>query len=281
MKTILVPCDFSFPAINALRLALDLASQSKGTVCLLNVIELPALHDTVIMPVLYFEETYFKEVKETTERRFKKLLEKFNIKGVEVITEVAFGSPVKTIIDVVKKRKADLIVMGSSGASGAKEFWIGSNTEKIVRSSPVPVLTVKDLYKGTLKRIVFPNTLEEDQEDLITKVKVLQEFFKAHLNIVWINTPGNFQRDSVTFKRLEAFAKRYMLKDYTLDVFNHTNEDEGIVLYTQHVKGNLIALGTHGRKGLAHLINGSIAENVVNHSNALIWTSIAGKRKLK
>jgi hypothetical protein len=78
----------------------------------------------------------------------------------------------------------------------AREFFIGSNAEKIVRQADVPVLVLKDEYKGPIKNIVFPNTLEtEDQEDLVQKIKALQHFFKAHLHIVWINTPVNFTTD--------------------------------------------------------------------------------------
>ena len=281
MKKILVPCDFSLPAINALRFALDTAARSNGTVYLLYVIELPVLHDTLIMPVLYFEEAYLKEIKETTQRRFKKLLIKYNTEEVKVVADVEFGTPVKMIIDYASKKDVDLIVMGSHGASGVKEYLIGSNAEKIVRSSSVPVLTVKDFFKGPVTNIVFPNVLNADQEELAMKVKALQDFFKAHLYIVWINTPENFSRDILTYSKLEAFAKRYMFKDYTLDVFNHTNEEDGIILYTQMVKGNLIALGTHGRKGISHLMNGSVAENIVNHSRTLIWTSVIKKKKAK
>ncbi|HEY5825228.1 MAG TPA: universal stress protein [Cyclobacteriaceae bacterium] len=282
MKKILVPCDFSIPAINAFRFALDTAVRSGGTVHLLNVIELPVLHDTVIMPVLYFEENYFKEMRETTLDRFKKLVAKFNKEGVKVIPQVEFGPATTMIIDYAVKKDIDLIVMGTHGATGVKEYLIGSNAEKIVRSSPVPVLTIKDFFKGPIKSIVFPNALEnEDQEELVLKVKALQDFFKAHLYIVWINTPANFSYDILTYPKLEAFAKEHMLKNYSLDVFNHNSEEEGILLYTQMVGGNMIALGTHGRRGISHLMHGSVAEEIVNHSKALIWTSVIRKKKVK
>lgn len=163
--------------------------------------------------------------------------------------------------------------MGSHGASGLREFFIGSNAEKIVRNSSIPVLVLKDYFKGPIKNIVFPNTLEtEKQEDLTMKVKALQNFFKAQLHIVWINTPLNFTSDTITYERLNAFAKRFMLKDYTINIFNHPDEEKGILEFTRSVKGNLIAMGTHGRKGIAHLLNGSLAEDVVNHTKSLIWT---------
>ena len=154
-----------------------------------------------------------------------------------------------------------------------REFFIGSNAEKIVRNSPVPVLVMKDYYKGPIKNIVFPNTLEtEHQEDLTMKVKALQAFFKARLHIVWINTPLNFTSDRVTRERLEAFAKRFMLKDYTINIFNQTDEEKGIVEFANSIKGDLIAMGTHGRKGFARVFNVSLAEDVVNHYKGLVWT---------
>lgn len=273
MKKILVPCDFSKPAINAFRFALDVASQSKGTIHLLHVIELPIMHDTVLMPVLNFEEQLLKDLRENAETGFKKITDKYTEAGVKVIAKTVFGSVSRMIQDYIEKESIDIAVMGSHGASGLREFFIGSNAEKMVRNSPVPVLVIKDYRKGPIKNIVFPNTLDtENQEDLVMKVKALQHFFKAQLHIVWINTPLNFTSDTLTSERLEAFAKRFMLKDYTISVFNHTDEERGILEFSNSIKGDLIAMGTHGRKGVAHLVNGSLAEDVANHNKGLVWT---------
>jgi nucleotide-binding universal stress UspA family protein len=68
MKKILVPCDFSKPSVNAFRFALDVASSSGGVIHLINIIELPVLHDSVLMPVLDFEQTFFDELKTKAER---------------------------------------------------------------------------------------------------------------------------------------------------------------------------------------------------------------------
>jgi nucleotide-binding universal stress UspA family protein len=163
--------------------------------------------------------------------------------------------------------------MGSHGASGLKEILIGSNAEKIVRRSPVPVLVVKNYFAGKVTNIVFPNTLEtERQEELVMKVKALQALFNAKLHIVYINTPLNFTSDKVTLARLQAFAHRFMIKDYTINVYNHGDEQEGINLFARKVNAELIAMGTHGRKGIAHLVNGSLAEDVTNHADSLVWT---------
>ncbi|HEX6224741.1 MAG TPA: universal stress protein, partial [Chryseolinea sp.] len=156
---------------------------------------------------------------------------------------------------------------------GLREYFIGSNAAKIIRKSPVPVLVAKDYPRRAVKKIVFPNAPDtENQSDLVGKVKTLQKFFQAQLHLVWINTPLNFVSDVVTHRRLEAFAKEFSLKDYSINIFNYPNEEEGIIEFSKFIGGDIIAMGTHSRKGITHLLNGSVAEDVANHTNNLIWT---------
>src|SRR5688572_29703237 len=126
MKKILVPCDFSKPAINAYRFALDIAAKGNGTVHLLHAIELPVLHDTVLMPVLNFEHELLKELKEKAEREFKKMTEKYASQEVKVSIKVVFGAPSKMTLEYSKDESIDLVVMGSHGVTGLRELFIGS-----------------------------------------------------------------------------------------------------------------------------------------------------------
>lgn len=273
MKRILVPFDFSEPAINALRFALELASQSKGTVFLLNVIHLPVIQDSMLMPVITFEHYFMKGLQEKLILELNNLIAKYNENSVKAESNVEFGSIAQTITKFAENNLIDLIVMGSHGASGLREYVIGSNAEKVVRYSSAPVLIIKNYSQSSIENIVFPNTLEtENQEGLIKKVKELQSFFNATVHILFVNTPTNFNSDLPTLSRLEAFAKRFMFKNYTINIFNHTFEEGGILDFTKSIKGDLIAMGTHGRKGISHIINGSLTEDVVNHSAWPIWT---------
>jgi nucleotide-binding universal stress UspA family protein len=274
MKKIIVPCDFSEQAVSAFRVALDIVSESKGEVHLIHIVELPVMHDTVLMPVLSFEEALLKELQEKADVNFKKLITKYVKDNQKVIGKVLFGPTSRMITDYAETQKADVIVMGTHGASGIREFVIGSNAEKIVRNSSIPVLTIKKYVKiSAIKTIVFPNTLDtENQEDLVMHIKALQNFFKAKLHILWINTPTNFTADKVTLRRMEAFVKRYMLKDCVIRVYNDPYEESGVINYAIEAKADLIAMGTHGRKGLAHILSGSVAEDVVNHVQCPIWT---------
>jgi nucleotide-binding universal stress UspA family protein len=273
MKKILVPCDFSDPAVQAFKMAVDIANQSNGEVLLLNVIELPVMHESVLMPTLSFEEAFIKDMKAHAEKNFTKMKDKWAKEGPKVSAFIEFGGTVPTIRDFVKDKKVDLIVMGTHGASGIKEFFIGSNTEKIVRTAGVPVMAIKKQIKlSSVKNIVYPTSGNTDHEELQLQIKSLQNFFKATLHVLYVNTPSSFKRDLEIKPQLKAFAKRSMLKNYTLNVWNDFNEEEGLKNFVLETKADMIVMATHGRRGLNHLMSGSIAEDAVNHINCPIWT---------
>src|SRR6478609_7747596 len=155
MKKILVPCDFSDAAVQAFKFAVEIASQSKGEILLLHVIELPVMHDTVLMPTLNFEQAFLKDMAVGADKNFLKMKEKWAKDGPKVTSFLEYGTTAYTINNFIVDKKVDLV---------------GSNTEKIVRISPVPVFTVKKSVKtSSIKNIAFPNTLEDsaEQDELI------------------------------------------------------------------------------------------------------------------
>jgi nucleotide-binding universal stress UspA family protein len=274
MKKLLVPCDFSAQATGAFKSALSIAQKAGGEVHLLHVIELPVLHDAVLMPVLSFEEALFKELEEKAGTEFSKLQD-LNKEGIPVTTKVLFGPTARMILDYIGDHAIDMVVMGTRGVSGLREVLIGSNTEKIVRQSPVPVLAVREAFTAdAITDMVFPNSLEtENQEELVLKVKAIQDFFGARLHILWVNTPTNFTADHQTKQRLTQFAERFMLRNYTINIYNDIYEETGIINFARFLNASMLVMGTHGRRGLAHIFSGSVTEDVVNHADLPIWTT--------
>jgi len=272
MQRILVPCDFSEQAISSFRMATEFASQSNREIHLLHVVELPVLHDSMLMPTLSFEESLLKELSDKAEEQFKEIKSQFAL-DVPLITTVTYGNPPMMILDYIEKNQIELVVMGTKGASGLRELLIGSTAEKIVRRSACPVITVRK-YTGlkSIRNIVFANSLEDDQERLVAGVKGLQHLLSATVHLVWINTPGNFTADTITMVKLKDFARRYMLANYTLNVFNDSEEETGVINFAHMISGDMIAMGTRGRKGINHILSGSVTEDVVNHVDCPIWT---------
>jgi nucleotide-binding universal stress UspA family protein len=256
-----------------LKFAVSIAERSNGEICLIHVVDLPVMSDPMITTSLYVGDLIVKESAAHAEKSFNKLITKYKSKGIRFKTSVEYGNPTMAILSVIEEKKADLVVMGTKGASGLKEVFIGSNTEKIVRGSRVPVLSIpKSTLVRSIKNIVFSNSLREENEKLTLAVKAMQDFFKATLHIVFVNTPGFFKRDHETIGRLNTYAKRYMFKNYTIQVYNDISEQEGTLAFAAEVNADIIAMGTHGRRGLAHLFTGSIAEDVVNHVQCPMWT---------
>ncbi len=272
MKKILVPCDFSNTAVQAFRFACEIASISKGEVFLLNIVELPAIHNSLLVPVQVYEKAFLKGIKEKVNKNFERIKAKWGGK-TKIHLHVEQGLVTSAIMKFVDKKRIDLVVMGTHGISGFREYAIGSNTEKIVRTAKVPVIAIKKSERASsIKNIVFPTNLDLKHKNLVSLVKTLQSFFRAKLHILYVNTPANFDRDMVTEKRLSEFVKQNQFKNYSLNIYNATDEESGIIDFSLKFRNKMIAMSTHGRKGLNHLLSGSIAEDVVNHIDCPIWT---------
>lgn len=272
MNKILVPSDFSPQAMSAIKMASEIIGQSGGELHIIHVVEVPVMHDSMLMPTLSFEEATMNELRANALAQFEKIRAAYHTQAV--VTEVLYGSPAAAVIEYIRTNGIELVVMGTQGASGLKELLIGSNAEKVVRGATCPVVTVrKDVSPKSIKNIVFANSLESEQKHLVTKLKQLQQLLKATLHIVWINTPANFTPDNITLIKLKDFAMRYMLTNYTLNVYNDEEEKTGVINFARLKEADMIAMGTHGRKGISHLLIGSIAEDVVNHVDIPIWTA--------
>lgn len=275
MKRILVPCDFSRPARQAFKFAVDLANVSKGEVFVTNMIGVPIIYESAFGIQPYpLEATDLKKLEENAREAFEEML---NLEPSPASVPVHFFAVYDYLIpgvaDFTETNKIDLIVMGTTGSSGLEEFFIGSNTEKIVRFSKVPVIAVHEAKSiGTIKNIVVPTTLPLNQHDFMSRVKALQQFFDARLHLLVVNTPAHFKSDRDLKEAAETFAKFYKLENYTVNFRNDQSERNGIINFANDINADMIAMATHGRQGLAHLFMGSLTESVVNHARWPIWT---------
>jgi nucleotide-binding universal stress UspA family protein len=271
MKKILVPMDFSSPSLEAFQFAVNLANKSGGSITVLHVVDLPivAYGASIDIPVYTYDLALLKDLKQSAKRKFEQIMAKYAKGFKRVKFSVGQGPTFPVIRDHVKNKRYDLVVMGTHGASGLKEFFIGSNTEKVVRFAKAPVLAIRKAKPvSSIKNIVFPTSLQEGQTEFINKLRELQKFFGARLHVLYLNTPFNFIRDH----ELQDFAKRHQLKNYTLNIRNDRYEPDGIISFAKEVKADLLAMPTHARKGLSHFMSGSITEDVVNHAPYPIWT---------
>jgi nucleotide-binding universal stress UspA family protein len=139
-KRILVPTDFSEPSEAALGYAVSLAQKLGASIHVVHSFELPL----VGFPdgVLTVPAEMASRIIDAAQTALTRIQEKYNAKGVTLETSLEQADPREGILTATKKLGADLIVMGTHGRRGLSRALIGSVTEAVVRTAPVPVLTV-------------------------------------------------------------------------------------------------------------------------------------------
>jgi nucleotide-binding universal stress UspA family protein len=281
-KNILVPIDFSPRSYAALEAASDIANQFDAKITLLHIIDVPETQrpeyqlalDTVKnhensgkgdIPAILFA---MKE----TKRQLREAREKYP--KITFTEKVVFDRVHRQIYTVVEESDVDLIVMGSSGASGLGEVFIGSNTQKVIRNANCPVLVIKD-DEGNFnpRNIVFASDFAEMGGEAARLFPLFKTLYGSTIHFLNIVTPSTFEATPTTQKRMREFAKDLNVgkEDHTLNIFNYYTEEEGILSFAEENKADMILLGTHGRKGFSRFMMGSIAENVTNHSEIPVF----------
>lgn len=278
MKKILIPTDFSVQAEYALDLAYYLAKKSGAEIYLAHVVEDTTLTsfnvtgEVSALPDMQ-DKIFIIKLIEKARNELQKAADRYS--DVKINTRIRIGNPFHNIRDVIVEQNVDLVVMGTKGSSGLQEVLVGSNAEKVVRYAKCPVLTLQEKASSyDFKNIVYASGLFEQNDRAIEIVKIFQKMFGSMVHLVRINTPNNFERDSIAQANMYNFVKTHKLENYTLQIFNDVSEEEGIIYFADKVKADLIAMSTHGRTGFAHLISGSIAEDVVNHSKRPVLTHV-------
>lgn len=273
MKRILVPTDFSTQAENALKVAAQLAARFKGEIFLLHMLELPLqLVDPVNgsgtknLP----EALFFMKL---AKQKFKALIDKPYLKDIIVHDIVEFHQAFNGIMEVSEKHNCDIIVMGSNGATGFKEVFIGSNTEKVVRNSNIPVLVIKNEHEEfDINNFVFATDCNLENKHTLNKAIQFANKIDAHLHLVYVNTANNFKTTQEATECLNNFIKDEDLTKHSLNVYNDITVEKGVLNFAKSINAGLIGISTHGRKGLAHFFNGSISEDLVNHAKRPVVT---------
>lgn len=272
MKHILVPTDFSEEAIYATKIAAQFARKYNCKIYLLHMIELP-------IPQLDALNTSYSELPEAmffmklAGQRFETLMAKDFLKDVEVQDIVKTNTTFEGITSTCKELEIDLIIMGSHGATGFKEMFIGSNAEKVVRTSKIPVLVIKspnDQFE--VNNMVFASDFKLDHKDTYKQAIAFAELLNSKIHLLYVNTPNNFITTDEANKRIHAFLKDNTFSNYTINIYNDETVEKGILNFAYKINADLISISTHGRQGIAHFLNGSISEDIVNHAKRPILT---------
>lgn len=272
MQKILVPTDFSDNAKQALQLAADIAVKHNAALEVLHVNTAAAY--APIMPELYTAQlAQLNEYELSAANDLKNLkrdvLDKDAYQGLSVETRIEAGLLYSSLRKFAEEDGCDLVVMGTKGASNATEFFVGSNTERVIRTAICPVLAIPfGTQSFNPQTVVLTTTLRPDQAVAFNTLAAWQNNYGFKVKVLYLNNPGHFETDNDIESALQNFCKASGLKDTELFVSADTfNEEQAILQFAATAEADMIAMATHQRKGISHLFFGSLTEDTANHSD--------------
>ncbi|MFP2997304.1 universal stress protein [Spongiivirga sp. MCCC 1A20706] len=275
MKQILVPIDFSETSSYALETAANIAREHNSHIILLHMLRGVQLDFDDSKFDGFMEASYYRDM---VKKRIDGFLENGYLKDVSYRTIIQNYRIFKEVGNVALEHEVDLIVMGSHGVSGIFDQFVGSNTEKVVRSAEVPVLVIKKSRpEFKLNNVLFACDFKKESLEAYNKAMRFFNDINCHVQLLYIHTANDRFTSSVEiengvdeFLRLAENSYYHSSKNTCYRV-DHTVED-GIYNYLAREKFDAIAISTHGRKGLSHFFMGSIGEDIANHTTSPVIT---------
>ncbi|HTO68273.1 MAG TPA: universal stress protein [Myxococcota bacterium] len=287
IKTILAPSDFSQDAERAIETATSLAKSFGARLRLLHVVQppvQPAGPELAVAPV-----AFWRELHDNAAKRLALVKEKVAAAGVACDVEVIDDMPGFAIADAAERSHADLIVMGSRGLTGLKHLVLGSVAERTVRYAKCPVLTVKDHGRAlAFRTIVVPMDFSPGAKQALELAKwFAKKSGPAHLVLVhayyvpveleqYLAEHGEATFDRISkqvTKDLDAMLADLQSAGLSAEYVARAGSPDHVILeVVKEKRADLVAMGTHGRRGLSHLLLGSVAERVVRTAEAPVLT---------
>jgi len=272
MKKILVPTDFSKCAVSAADYAMLLAQKMEAEVHFLHVADVP-----VDWSAMDNSEKIYPEVTKTVghaQRALDQLVQQSERLGLTAKKYLSYNKDYRAILEYIDSKNIDMVVMGSTGATGLKELLIGSNTQKIVRLSPVPVLVIKeqDFDNPKLDHMVFVSDFDEEVMEQFKRFVEFVQNFDVKLSLLFVNTPEIFTDTLTTKIKMGNYANHAAEVVENSFVFNSYNIMKGLQAFCKENQPDAIGMITHGSSSGLHLFNHSLTEKVVNHSEIPVLT---------
>lgn len=265
VNKILIPIDFSETSQLALDHAVYMAELFGAEIIFLHVFETFS-YQMEISQMLIQSVKVGDVVKEKLESLAQ---DTFKKSGVKVSTEMATGSVAANVVETAERLGVDVIIMGTHGASGFEEFFVGSNAYKVVTKSAVPVLSVQThSNKVGYKNVVVPIDSSKESRQKLRYAATLAQKYNSSLHILSLITDPGEDTDhkfNIIEDQIAAFLNEnevaFDMKRLTGDNIAKMTMD-----FANEIEADLIIIMTEQEPNIAGFILGQYAQQVVNHS---------------
>jgi nucleotide-binding universal stress UspA family protein len=281
---LLLPTDGSDGTAHALDHALDIASTHDATLHVLNVA------DTTRDSVTNVRGEVVDALEHAGEEFVQSAADRAADRGVSTVTSVQQGEPYQTIVDYAATRGVDLVVMPTHGRTGLSRLLLGSTTERVVRRSDVPVLTVRPGAEHDLSYPYHDVLVPTDGSDcadaavaLGADLATVDDATLHLLSVVAVTSLGIDVRADLQVDMLEENAQTAVERaataasDAGVDTVAEAVEfgasiHQTILSYVEDHDVDVIVTGTHGRTGFDRYMLGSVTEKLVRTAPVPVLT---------
>lgn len=274
LRKILVPVDFSETGMLALEHACFMARLAKADLYLVHVLPIQEFHYEIPEPVMRIDN--HDEVNRVVEQKLNELVEMVHTKySCKAKALSARGKVSHEIMEVAKDEKVDLIVMGTHGASGFEEFFLGSNAHKVVTVAPCPVITVQTHAKKLgFSNIVIPIDRTAHSREKVEAALRMAELFAAKLHIVGLlesHEDHENEKLQIVIDQVQHAVERTGLP-FTRQTVKGTNLAKEALKYSAQINADLIVIMTEHESAMNGIFLGSRAKQIVNHSKVPVMS---------
>ncbi len=267
MKTILVPTDFSRYAKKALDYAISIAKKTNGRIILIHAHNMVYISPDV--PMTYYSEE-LSAIEKEAKKKLNKLCTKINVSDklqCETINKQGFA--VDIILDTVKKKKVNLVVMGTKGASGMKEIFIGSNTAKVISKASCPVIAVPERNTiSDIKKIVYATDFHTSDITSLKQLAEIASVFKAKISVIHIADKEytTAEEEEYMEKFTQKVKQKVNYKSISCKLLYASDIEKKLEEYIVKEPIDLLAVSTKHRNLIERFFGKSITQKLAYHT---------------
>lgn len=272
MKQILIPVDLSPLSRKALQVAAGIAGKLNFGITLLHVVPVSGevLVDVTgnVIDSVDFDVT---AIRSQLDRSASELSSwRHDVPSTEIICKSLPGQPEGVILNEIKSGAYEMVIMATHGATGIKEFLVGSHTEHIAMKSPVPVLSIKDTEKD-LSNVVYASSFSGTMETPALFGELCKAL-NARVTLLHIRTLSDNSSDDTIYRNMDLTAQKCGLADYKRVIHEANGVEEGIESFCSEIRAGLLVLESKGRTGLSRWVAGCVSADLINHYEHALLT---------
>ncbi len=274
IKKILIPVDFSEISMLAIERGGFIAQLFKAELVLLHVVEKHWEQFNVIAPELRI--TAPTELIDAIEKKLEQtaadIRSKFGVKSISILST---GTIFNEMLSVSKEHHVDLVVMGTRGTSGVIDFFIGSNTYKMVTQSVCPVISIQAPAKNLgFTNILLPIDNSAHSRQKVNYAIVLAKQFASTIRILGLAASDDATEFKTLGKKIEQIEEYFKKCDvsYTSKLVEGKNQAKTTSAYAEAKNIDLIIIMTDQDENLTGRLVGTYAQQIINHSKIPIMS---------